>query len=601
MSDPLRPKKREGWPGLVLTAVLCLGFLYWWFRPARETWQPHTTAQLVARALGEPGLDQPAERLVIDFDLMETAILQARLGMVPEGLETAARIAHPVVQARTIRQLAQSRMNEDAKNLGDALKMCERISSLELRAKMREEILLEIAMMGFADIVMPEATTPLLRARLARCLAETDGQDTARTLLKEGEESLDSLPAEEAAKILPELAMTRVQLAIVDGPQQAFPLLKRLPQPEQDKLLLELYRVCFGRGDSAGSDGAAVAAQVTTPELRHQIEVESLQSNLPLRPVEEILAELDKTLTEAAPGPDKIHALLKIADVKRRAGTAEESAVPLLEGLKATAEVQDPVTRATLLAEFVDLLQDALLFDESKKALSDARDAAQTVVAPDSRLPLLVTILRSAYKSGEIQTAAVLAQDALDMAAKIKTKPGEIDDLADFLTLLGDWPAALSLLPPEEEKPADPPVPSPDQNSNPDAPAPAPQGGTVAEKTGGLSPRLALLDSIATTAVEEIIGYDPASPPRRGEPLDRIRDRAVADEAAAAAYLPGIPAGFQRARATLAIAKGRLLPPVSAADLMLPGDPTVPLDVLPGQEEETDSGPLPPVLPPDKP
>ncbi len=51
MTDPsLHPKKREGWLGLSLTVLLCLGFLFWWFRPARETWIPHSTAELVGRA-----------------------------------------------------------------------------------------------------------------------------------------------------------------------------------------------------------------------------------------------------------------------------------------------------------------------------------------------------------------------------------------------------------------------------------------------------------------------------------------------------------------------------------------------------------------------
>ena len=63
---------------------------------------------------------------------------------------------------------------------------------------MKEEILLQIAMLGFADVVLPEAKTPLLRARLARRLAETDGQDTARTLLAE-QEALPAFPGEAAA------------------------------------------------------------------------------------------------------------------------------------------------------------------------------------------------------------------------------------------------------------------------------------------------------------------------------------------------------------------------------------------------------------------
>ena len=138
------PQKSEGWLGLLLTAILCLGFLYWWFRPARETWQPHTAAPLVARALAEPGLNEPLERLVLDFDLMEVALLQARQGMVPEGLETASRIGDPVVQARTIRQLAQAHLQQDAKNLGISLTMCDRIADTARCARMKEEILMQI-------------------------------------------------------------------------------------------------------------------------------------------------------------------------------------------------------------------------------------------------------------------------------------------------------------------------------------------------------------------------------------------------------------------------------------------------------------------------
>jgi len=559
--DPVRPKKREGWLGLVLTAVLCLGFLYWWFRPARETWQPHTTAQLVARALAEPGLDDPLERLVIDFDLMETAILQARLSMVPEGLETAARIANPIVQARTIRQLAQAHLNQDAKNLGASLTMCDRIADPVLRASMKEEILLQIAMLGFADVALPEAKTPLVRARLARRLAETDGQDTARTLLAEGEAALPGLPPGQAAALLPELAWTRVQLAILDGPQQAFDTIRRLPANTQDELWLELFRVCFGREGTSQTDSAAVAAQITSPGLRHQIELEAIQSNIPLRPAEEIFAELQKELNAAA-GPDQIRAFLQLADAHRRATGPEATAVPLKSALDATMALKDPVQRATFLAELAELLPDALLFAESKQALKDAADAARTVVAPDQRLPLLVLIMRHAFNAGEIKPAADLANEALELAPKVSMPDPIRLELADFLTRHGDWSAALSLLP----KPT----------------AAVPSSTPPALLTS--DSRNTLLDALATTAAEDTIGYPANDPPNRGEPLDRIRNRAVSDEAAAAAYLPGLPAGPARARATLAIAKGLLLPPLPAAEANLPGDPTTPLDLLPHQD-----------------
>ncbi len=554
MSDPLHSKKREGWLGLALTALLCLGFLYWWFRPARETWQPHSTAQLVARALAEPGLDLPPQRLVIDFDLMETAILQARLAMIPESLETAARIADPLVQARAIRQLAQAQLHQDSKHLGEALTMCDRIGDHALRARMKEEILLQIAMLGFADVVMPEAKTPLLRARLARRLAETDDQEAARTLLAELEAALPTLPTAEGAALLPELAWTRVHLAIADGPQQAFEAIRRLPAPVQGELWLDLFRVCFGRGDSAAADSAAVAAQVTDPALRRQIELEALQSNIPLREASAILAELQQERQAAAPGADQIHALLQLADAHRRTSGAEAAAIPLHTALQAVQSLADPVERASLLAQLAEVLPDALLFAESKQALLDATAAARTVVAPDQRLPLLILILRHAFNTGEIKAAADLAAEALELAPKVALAPPLLQELADFLTRLGDWPAALSLLPPAT--PTAPPGSPPSVSSPPDSP----------------SPRQLLLDAIATTAAEDAIGYDPSDPPSRGEPLDRIRNRAVADEVGAAAYLPAIPVGFLRARATLALAKGRLLPPLPASETSQPSD-----------------------------
>lgn len=589
MTDPsLHPKKREGWLGLSLTVLLCLGFLFWWFRPARETWIPHSTADLVGRALAEPNLDAPVDRLVLDFDLMETAILQARLAMVPESLQTAGFIADPIVQARTIRQLAQAQLNQDAKQLSESLRMCDRITDVPLRDQMKEEILIQLAMLGFSDVVLPEAKTPLLRARVARRLAETDGQDVARTLLAEQEALLPTLPPADVTALLPELAWTRVQLAIIDGPHQAFEAIRRVPAPEQDALWLDLFRVCFGRGETAASDSAAVSGQITAPALRRQIELEALQSNIPLRPAEAILAEIQQKLKATPPGPEQVRLLIELADTHRRATGPEAAAIPLRSALEAAKALPDPVQRATLLAELTELLPDALLFPESKQALQEATESARGIIAPDQRLPLLVVILHHAFNAGEIQTAAALATEALEIAPKVKLSPPLVTELAEFLTRLGDWPAALSLLPEIENKAA----------AADGQPSKTPESGTpvasaLPSTESAVSRRRALLDAIATTAAEEAIGYDPASPPNRGEPLDRIRNRAISDEPAAASYLPGIPAGYQRARATLAIAKGLLLPPIPSAETPLPHDLSGPLDLLPGQSPDV------PVMPED--
>jgi tetratricopeptide (TPR) repeat protein len=387
------------------------------------------------------------------------------------------------------------------------------------------------------------------------------------------------------------LAWTRVQLAIIDGPHQAFDAIRRVPAPEQDALWLDLFRVCFGRGDTAASDSAAVSGQITAPALRRQIELEALQSNIPLRPAEAILAEIREKLKATAPGKDQVRLLLELADTHRRATGPEAAAIPLRSALEAAKALPDPVQRATLLAELTELLPDALLFPESKQALQDATEAARGIIAPDQRLPLLVVILHHAFNAGEIQTAAALATEAMEIAPKVKLSPPLVAELADFLTRLGDWPAALSLLPEVESKTAAPDAqPSKTPESGPPVPSPLPA--TPAAETAA-SRRRALLDAIATTAAEEAIGYDPAAPPNRGEPLDRIRNRAISDESAAASYLPGIPAGYQRARATLAIAKGLLLPPIPSAETPLPTDLSGPLDLLPGQSPDV------PVMPED--
>ena len=193
----------------------------------------------------------------------------------------------------------------------------------------------------------------------------------------------------------------------------------------------------------------------------------------------------------------------------------------------------------------------------------------------------------------------------MEIAPKVKLSLPLLTELAEFLTRLGDWPAALSLLP-EVEKPVLPnqgsEVPFP---STPALPTKFTGQGTqqvsqnptlitrTSEDYSAYFARRALLDAIATTAAEEAIGYDPAAPPNRGEPLDRIRNRAISDESAAASYLPGIPAGYQRARATLAIAKGLLLPPIPSAETQLPNDLSGPLDLLPGQSPDV------PIMPED--
>lgn len=547
-TDSVPPsKKREGWLGTIITGILCLGFLYWWFRPSKPAWEHQSTPQYVSRALAEPAAPDATARLVLDFDLMETALLQARQGMAPEGAETAMHIADPVIQARAIRQLAQAHLNNDPKRMGDALAMCGRIADPAARGRMREEILLQIAALGFPDVALPEANSLLLRARLARRMAETDGQEMARGILKEIDTAVPTLPPDQAAALRTEAAQTRIGLTLTDGPEQAFPAINALPAAEQDDLWLELFRICFGLGDDAGRQAAAVAAQIQNPALKRKMELEALESNMPLRPAPEILSELQTELKAAAPGVPRIHALMALADAQRRVTgpEAEEAPASLRLAFNAALALPDPIQRATLLAELSDVLPDSLLLSETSEALTAAASAARTVVAPAERLPVLIAVLRQAFNSGELKLAAELASEASAIAGSSPLSPDSLKELADFLVRIGDWNAGLQLL----SKAADP------------------------------AARAALLDELATTVAEETIGYDATQPPSRGEPFDRIRNRAVTDETGAALWTQQVPAGQPRARAWLAAAKGQLLAP-GALPLAVPESP------LPGSSND---------------
>lgn len=552
-------KKSEGWKGVALTTVLCGVFLYWWFRPAGLQWDHEAPEKLVARAMAETPPSLEKEHWLLDFDLLETAVLQARLGMAPEGMVTAKLISQPVIQARTIRQLAQAHLNSDAERLGDALAMCDAIADPALRVSMRDEVLLQIAMLGFSDVVLPEAKTPLLRARLTRTLLETDGQETARKLLVECEAGLPSLPPGDAAPVSRELAWARVWLALEEGPAQAFPAIEAQPVGLQPDLWLDLFRVCCGRGDSAEADTAAVVARVKDPALVRKLELEALQSRVALRPADTLIAVLQNEVNTSPEGEPRIRALLALGDAHERA-TGAEAATPFLRDALARArKTGDPVLRANLLADIAPELADALLMEDATAALREAAGTARQIVAPDHRLPVLAHVMKEAFNGGEIQLAATLAGEAVTLTAAVPAPPpAATQELIGFLTRLGDWAAALEVI----------------------------------DRLPQAADRLGALDAMAQTAAEDCIGYDPSGPTPRGQPLDRIRELALKDEPAAAFLVRGEPAGPRRARAWLAMAKGLLLPPVPAESA--PSDGIgMPLPEDPEAAGATDEAPLP--------
>ena len=386
--------------------------------------------------------------------------------------------------------------------------------------------------------------------------------------------------------MLPELAWTRVQLAILDGPQQAFDAITASPPADQDELWLELFRVCFGRGDTAASDTAAVAAQITSPALRRKIELEALQSNIPLRPAADILAEIQKKLNAAASRARiKIRAFLVLADTHRRATGPEAAAIPLHAALEATKALRDPVQRATLLAELTELLPDALLFEESKQALQDATEAARSIVAPDQRVPpARASSCGTPSMPGKSKQPPPSPPKPSRLAPKIKLSP----PLLPGTSRIPHPPRRLACRPqpaPRNRK-QNPVALAPDGQPSKSYRTEHPLPSTPPPPAQNPDPRRALLDSIATTAAEDTIGYTRPPRPPGASPSTGSATAPSPTKPPPPSYLPGVPAGSPAPAPPSPSPKACSSRPYPRQKPNFPNDLPGPLDLLPGQSPD---------------
>ena len=545
-------RKRESLGGVILTAALCAAFLYWWFRPEPPPWQHESPLQLVARAAAEPPPDDPAQRWVLDADFTETALLHARTGEIDAALKCLEPVRDPVMRARAHRQLALAHLNSDSDDLGRSLTLCDAIPDEAARAEARREVLSVLARLGFADVAMAQATTPDLKALLAQVMAESDGAEKARELSAELAAAIPSLPPADGARLRESLAWVTVKLALFDGPDDAIRTVAALPPERQEPLWTELFRLCFGRPENPSRDAQSVLAAIPDQRLRRRLELEALDSNIVTRLPDEILPEWEEAAANAADGPDKIRALTDLAVASRRCGRADAATEALRKARTMAAALPEP---AAALLDLVDPLTDLTLLDDATACLAEAAAAIEKS-PPAGRLPLLVRLADAQFDQAAADAARATAATALPMALESGADPAARRRLAAFFVRLGDWPAAFSLVA------AFPPGPDRD----------------------------AALTEVATLAAEDSLGYDPVAPPPRGEPVDGLRRMAAGDEARVFHLVAAQPAGYARARAWLAMAKGLLttLPPAPAD-----GPPPLPDEALP--PEDGTPVPLPPM------
>jgi hypothetical protein len=551
-------KKREGLAGILLTAVLCAGFLYWWFRPEPPAWQDESPRQLTARAAAEPAPASPAERWVLDADFIEVALLHARTGDLDEALNALAPVSGPLMQSVALRQLALAHLTSGEDNLSRALEICAKIPDPTIRAAARREVLSILARLGFADVALSQADSPILKATVAQVLAETDGADKARALAADLLTALPSLPPADQPALREALAWISVRLALYDGPTNAITTVAALPPASQNQLWIELFRVCFGRDASASSDAAAVLTAIPDLTLKRQLELEALESNVVLRLPDEILIAYEDAAVSAPQGPEKIIALTSLATARQRCGRTDAATEALQQAHRMALALPNTPEKPARLLALAAPLTDATLLDEAAAVLTEAA-AAIDPLPPSAQLPLLASLADEQFNQADAATATATA---LKAAALLPANPSDASSarlLASFFIRLGNWPAGFAIVANQPPSPA----------------------------------RDTLLDSCATLAAEDSLGYDPIAPPLRGEPIDGIRKLAAGDESRVVHLIERQPPGFPRARAWLAMAKGMLSTTPAALPPALP--PPLPDDALPPENDTP--VPLPPTDP----
>ena len=530
-------QKKESRLGIAITVVLCLGFLYWWFRPEPRPREEENAGQLVARAMKEPRPDSRVGQQVIDFDLMEVAILQSSGKMLEEAVITVKHIREPLIRKCAVQQVAQAFLRSDPADLGEATALADLLEDPAQRDGVRTGILAQLAALGFADAALPEARSALQKAALAKSIAGTDeaSREKARELLAEVETELPSLRPEEAAAVRRNIAAARINLTIADGGDAAIAAIKALPPAEQPPLWKELAETAYGKSDELRK----LLPHINDPALRRTVEINSLNFADKPWPAVEIIAKYRSESAAATNPEDKTAALNSLAAAQRNGSEAdpENAAAAADATLKlaraAAAGIPDTVARCSALLELSRSFSLALLWDDAKSSLADAAIAARAIAPAAMRIPLLLAVSEETFNQADASGADALITAAMDDAAAAPPDAASLEALATTVVQRrGDWPAGLALI----------------------------------DRIPDNAARLAALEAVALAASEDSMSLDPANPPPRGEPVDSIRRESAGDQARAANLVDQQPPGYAKTRAWLAMAKGMISPPQSLTD-----------------------------------
>jgi hypothetical protein len=560
-------KKKESILGLIVTVVLCLGFLWWWFRPAAQLWTDQSAVQLVERAAGEATPGRGVERQVLDLDLLEIAIAQVGERRKAEATAVVGHIVDPVIRTLAARRMALTYMSGESQDYGEALDFASLACDAEQQSALRSEILGMLAGAGFPDAAVPEAKTPLQKAQLANRILSGDDkvrmfETMARGLQAEAEAALPSVPPAEEIVVKREIIRGKILLTRQAPPAEAIAAIKTLPVEQRGELWIDLIDICQGRNDRAEMV-PLVYQQIDDPAIRRRVEIVSLVFGVKVRPAADILADCQADVDTASTPERKVAALLTLSKVQYDGGSdelREMAAATMKTALETAQTITDPAARCRALLDLAERFSAVVEIDAAGNALQLAVSTARDVASPAERIPLLVRAEDVTYQQSDVPGAIKLMEEAEALIAQTPGSPdaATVESLGSALMRRGHWTRAFTLV----------------------------------EKLQPETARRPVLQAVVTTAAENLVSEDLANPPPRGEPFDTIRREAIADQVKAANLAEAQPAGYVRARAWLAMAKAVFTPPVSLTSYMTGG-------AQPGSASPDDDLPPEAVPPPD--
>ncbi len=532
-SKPTRPESRRS---IIIVAVLCGSFLWWWFTldPTPEAVGP---LGLVDRALKEEMQEAPNARtgrpLPLDFDLLELAMGFLRSGKFNEATNLTLAVQAPILQARGLRAVAYGYLAKDSGAMGAALQVLNQITDPTLRDAAREYVLVDLTRLGFADIAWEQQPSLALKVSLIRNMAESDAQAEATRQLATVEPEVLALSPVPPA-LLAELAWTHLALRHTD---QVFAMAPKLAPAAQDEIYLELFRMV--RLDNP--DLAKATLERLPAHLHWRARIEAAKLNGTLETSAQLLTEL---AAKVASEPTIEHTLLLTKaqwQLNQPETDAWRKSAVQLEQLLETAPVEMQLKHWLTLAQ---LYYDALDATEGHRLLERVRLKTTTLPDAVTRLPHLANLLDAAFRNAETNYVPQLLRDVdPDLQALPATLPEALTPALRQICVArfreGNWLTVLSLVP--KFPPAT---------------------------------QTALLTALADLPVESSAGQGFAV--SQDESLASFRQVATSQgETEAAKLAVRQPTGLARARAWLEIAKGLVLKAVLDNELTSP--PPVPM------------------------